>query len=90
MRQHPRNTVDEIRQSTASVREDDLAVLGYGERIREQHINCSATCLVQVVKHELRKVAVHEVRVDRMRGMDEGYSFAAVQFLPDGTEIGVS
>jgi hypothetical protein len=85
MRQHNRSTMDEKRQRTTSVGQDDLAGVG-SQRARREQVDGGATRFMWVVEHGLRERRANEGFVDGVRGVDEDDCLAFIKFGPNGTK----
>lgn len=70
--------MDEVRQSSTGMGEDDFAALVLLQRIADKQTHSGTASLMGVVEHGLREGRVDEMGIDRMSGVDEddGLSFA--------------
>ena len=70
--------MDEVRQSAAGMREDNLAARKILERVAHKQIHSGTASLMGIIKHRLGEGRVDKVGVDRVSRVneDDGVPFA--------------
>ena len=70
--------MDEVRQSAAGMREDNLAARKVLERVAHKKIHGGAASFMGIIKHRLGEGGVDKVGIHRVSRVDEddGVSFA--------------